>query len=219
MKSVPLVERLHQALPQTQCQRCGYPDCRGYAEAVAAGQADINRCPPGGEQGVMRLAALTGRAPLPLDPACGTEQTRDVAVIDEDWCIGCTLCIEACPVDAIAGANKRMHTVDESLCTGCALCLPPCPVDCIAMVPATQGTGWDAWSPAQADEALARYKQRQARAKKSPQQLAARHVQALQHKAQSLPTDASHDPAEQARKRAIVAAALAKAQAKLRGEG
>ncbi|HVU80638.1 MAG TPA: RnfABCDGE type electron transport complex subunit B [Rhodanobacteraceae bacterium] len=131
-----LIERIDAALPQTQCTRCGYPACRPYAEAIARGEAAINRCPPGGEEGVRTLARITGRTMLPLDPECGIEAPPRVAVIDEDVCIGCTKCIQACPVDAIVGASKLMHTVVADLCTGCELCIPPCPVDCIAMVPA-----------------------------------------------------------------------------------
>ncbi|MBN8735304.1 MAG: RnfABCDGE type electron transport complex subunit B [Xanthomonadales bacterium] len=130
------VARIDDALPQTQCARCGYPACRPYAEAVARGDAAINRCPPGGEQGVQTLARLTGQPPLPLDPECGPETPPRVAVIDEAVCIGCTKCIQACPVDAIVGANKLMHTVIADLCTGCELCVAPCPVDCIDMVAA-----------------------------------------------------------------------------------
>ena len=131
-----LVDRIDIALPQTQCTRCGYPACRPYAEAVARNEAAINRCPPGGAEGVRALARITGRPMLPLDPECGVEAPPRVAVIDEDVCIGCTKCIQACPVDAIVGASKLMHTVVADLCTGCELCIPPCPVDCIAMVPA-----------------------------------------------------------------------------------
>lgn len=157
--SVPtLADRIDAALPQTQCTRCGYPDCRHYAEAIARGEADIDQCPPGGEEGVRRLAALTGRAPKPLNPAHGTEGPMGVAVIDETWCIGCTLCIKACPTDAIVGANKRMHTVLEPYCTGCELCIPVCPVDCISLENVSgAATGWAAWSPKQADLARSRY--------------------------------------------------------------
>jgi electron transport complex protein RnfB len=120
-------------LPQTQCRQCGYRGCRPYADAVARGSADINRCPPGGEDTVGEIARLTGVSTKPLDPACGSPQPPAVALIDEATCIGCTLCIQACPVDAIAGASKLMHTVIAAECTGCALCIPPCPVDCISM--------------------------------------------------------------------------------------
>ena len=136
-----LVDRIDDALPQTQCGRCGYAGCRPYAEAVAAGEA-INRCPPGGDAVVASLAAITGRALLPLDTTLGQPGPLLNARIDEAWCIGCTLCITACPVDAIVGGPKRMHTVVAALCTGCELCLPPCPVDCIVMAPA--GRAWSA---------------------------------------------------------------------------
>ena len=153
-----LAERLHDALPQTQCTRCGYPDCAGYAQAIAAELVSINQCPPGGAQGIARLAAITGQAPLALNPAYGIEAPRQVAFVDEHWCIGCTLCISACPTDAIVGSHKLMHTVIEAHCTGCELCIPVCPVDCIVLEPASgEQTGWSAWSAAQADHAKARY--------------------------------------------------------------
>ena len=126
----PLVEKIDAILPQTQCGQCGYPGCRPYAEAIAEGEADINLCPPGGQEGVAKLADLLGREIKPLEVE---ERPKQVAVIDEQWCIGCTLCIQACPVDAIVGAAKQMHTVIEPLCTGCELCLKPCPVECIQM--------------------------------------------------------------------------------------
>ena len=149
---------LHAALPQTQCTRCGYPDCEAYARAMASGQAGINQCPPGGQEGVERLARITGRPALPLSAAHGTEGPRHVAIIDEAWCIGCTLCIKACPTDAIVGSNKRMHTVIEPWCTGCELCIPVCPVDCIGLESVTgERTGWAAWSQTEADTALSRY--------------------------------------------------------------
>ena len=158
MPTTALVELLNDALPQTQCTRCGYPDCRAYAQAIADAAADINRCPPGGAEGVARLASITRRAPLPLDAERGAQGPRALAVIDEAWCIGCTLCIKACPVDCIVGASKAMHTVIDALCTGCELCLPVCPVDCIEMRPVTgERTGWQAWSQPQADEARLRY--------------------------------------------------------------
>ena len=131
-----LAERIDALLPQTQCTRCGYPACKPYAEAIARGETAINRCPPGGEAGIRALAALTGQPIQPLDPDCGDEVPPRVAIIDEDVCIGCTKCIQACPVDAIVGAVKLMHTVIPQLCTGCELCIPPCPVDCIDMIPA-----------------------------------------------------------------------------------
>lgn len=153
-----LAASLLDALPQTQCRRCGYADCNGYAEAIAFGSADINRCPPGGEEGVFRLARLAGRPARPLDPECGAETPRALARIEEAACIGCALCLKACPTDAIVGAATRMHTVIDALCTGCELCLPACPVDCIVLVPASgDRTGWNAWSPAEADQARLRY--------------------------------------------------------------
>jgi Na+-translocating ferredoxin:NAD+ oxidoreductase subunit B len=128
-----LASRIDELLPQTQCTRCGYPACRPYADAVAHGHADIDQCPPGGQAGVDALAGLLGRASKPLNPLFGIESPATVALIDEDVCIGCTKCIQACPVDAIVGAAKRMHTIIASECTGCELCIPPCPVDCIEM--------------------------------------------------------------------------------------
>jgi electron transport complex protein RnfB len=211
--ALPLVDRLDAALPQTQCTRCGYPDCRGYAQAMAAGEADIDRCPPGGAQGIVRLAAITGRAVKPLDPARGTEGPRALAVIDEAWCIGCTLCIKACPVDCIVGASKLMHTVIDAQCTGCELCVPACPVDCISMQPVTGPlTGWDAWSPAQADEARERYAFRQFRVAREQRE----NDERLAAKAAAKLADlASHtqltDPEAIERKRAVIEAALARA--------
>ena len=131
-----LATRIDALLPQTQCTRCGYPACRAYADAIAAGEADINQCPPGGAAGIGLLAQLLGRAIKPLNPANGVEKPREIAVIDEAACIGCTKCIQACPVDAIVGASKWMHSILGDECNGCELCVPPCPVDCISMQPA-----------------------------------------------------------------------------------
>ena len=153
-----LAARIDAALPQTQCTRCGYDGCRPYAEAIAAGGADINRCPPGGAPTLAALAVVTGRAPRPLAPECGTFAGYRSARIVAAHCIGCTLCIEACPVDAILGGPKQMHVVVESLCSGCELCIAPCPVDCIAMHPAGRE-----WSGADADAARARHQARRAR--------------------------------------------------------
>jgi electron transport complex protein RnfB len=134
----PLVQRIDALLPQTQCTKCGYDGCRPYAEALSEGQADINQCPPGGDEVVAHLAELLDRPVKPLNPANGLYRAPQVAVIDEAVCIGCTKCIAACPVDAIVGASKLMHTVIASWCTGCELCIPPCPVDCIALLPVPQ---------------------------------------------------------------------------------
>jgi electron transport complex protein RnfB len=128
-----LARRIDALLPQTQCTRCGFDGCRPYADAVASGEADIDQCPPGGDAGIAKLAALLGRAAKPLNPEFGELSPPRVAVIDESTCIGCTKCIQACPVDAIVGASKLMHTVVASWCTGCELCIPPCPVDCITL--------------------------------------------------------------------------------------
>ncbi len=211
-----LIQQLDAALPQTQCTRCGYPDCQAYAQAIGQGEADINRCPPGGAEGIVRLAAITGKAVVPLAPERGVEGPRKLAVIDEAWCIGCTLCIKACPVDCIVGAPKLMHTVIDSLCTGCELCVPVCPVDCISMPPITPGrSGWQAWSAEQADQARQRYAfhtlhvQREKR--ENDERLAA--------KAQAKLADlSSHsqitDPEVLAAKRAVIDAALQRARAK-----
>lgn len=188
-----LAERILDALPQTQCTRCGYPDCTGYAHAIADGEAGINQCPPGGMEGVVRLAALTGHSVQPIDPQFGTEGPRMLAVIDEAWCIGCTLCLDACPTDAILGIHKRMHTVIEAHCTGCELCIPVCPVDCISLESVTPGrSGWQAWSQAQADDARARHALHRARSTRGT-------------------TKAPEPPAE--RKHSVVQAALARARA------
>ncbi len=141
----PVVDRIDALLPQTQCGQCGFAGCRPYAQAIAQGEAEINRCPPGGETTIIGLADLLGRDVVPLDAERGEEKPKAVAVIDEQVCIGCTLCIQACPVDAILGAAKSMHTVIASECTGCELCLPPCPVDCIHMTPVEQDIAHWKW--------------------------------------------------------------------------
>lgn len=210
-----LAERIDAALPQTQCTRCGYPDCRSYAQAVAAGDAAINRCPPGGDEGIHRLAQITGQPVIALDTRRGIEAPRLLAVIDENWCIGCTLCIKACPVDCIIGAPKRMHTVIDADCTGCELCVPACPVDCIALLPVTGSrTGWAAWSAAQADQARLQYQQRQQRAVRLQRDNAARLVAKADAKLADLPSHTRHtDPAVIDKKRAVIEAALARSRA------
>src|SRR5687768_5898850 len=135
MKENLLVAEIDAILPQTQCRRCGFSGCRPYAVALAEGRAEINQCPPGGEKGVRKLAELLGVSPMPLNAAHGISKPEEVASINEQLCIGCTLCIQACPVDAIVGAARQMHTVIAAECTGCELCVAPCPVDCISMVP------------------------------------------------------------------------------------
>ena len=141
----PLVERIDAILPQTQCGQCGFPGCRPYAEAIAEGKADINRCPPGGEAGIRKLAELLGVEFKPFGADAAPSKPKSVAVIDENTCIGCTLCLQACPVDAILGAAKQMHTVIASECTGCELCVAPCPVDCIRMQPVSENVRTWQW--------------------------------------------------------------------------
>jgi Na+-translocating ferredoxin:NAD+ oxidoreductase subunit B len=153
-----LAARIDALLPQTQCRRCGFNGCRPYAEAVAAGEAAINRCPPGGDATIAKLSQILGRPRIALDPACGPEMPPAIAFIDEPACIGCTLCISACPVDAIVGAARLMHTVLPDNCTGCELCLPVCPVDCIVM----RASGRD-WSADNALRARQRYDERMIR--------------------------------------------------------
>lgn len=205
-----LALHIEAALPQTQCTRCGYPDCAGYARAIAQGQAAINQCPPGGAEGVLRLAAVTGQPPLSLNPEHGSESPRSIAVIDEAWCIGCTLCLAPCPTDAILGANKQLHTVMQDHCTGCGLCVPVCPVDCIQLHPVSgAATGWQAWSAAQAQQALARYRQHRQRLEGGA---------ALAPEAASVhKTAMSPLPNPPLDKKAAIAAALAKARARRTG--
>lgn len=222
-----LADRVEDLLPQTQCTKCGYPACRPYAEAVASGAANYNQCPPGGAEGIARLAALLGKPVIPLNSANGVERPRPLAVIDEQVCIGCTLCMQACPVDAIVGAPKQMHTVIAELCTGCDLCVPPCPVDCIALPPVTgQATGWAAWSQAQADAARERHDRREARLAREREAAEAR---AAARRAGSSPAAQVTGTAQagavapsaapavedaEAKKRAIIQAALERARKK-----
>lgn len=163
-----LSERIDTHLPQTQCTQCGYPRCFAYAQAVACGRADINQCPPGGTQTIAALAKLLGVEHKPLDPVFGVHRSRMLAVIREPECIGCTLCLQACPVDAILGASKQMHTVIARECTGCELCVAPCPVDCIEMVPfaddvAREDWPWPEYSHEHAERARRRTQARLAR--------------------------------------------------------
>ncbi len=212
----PLAQRIDAALPQTQCTRCGYPDCAAYAQAIAADEAAINQCPPGGAEGIARLAAITGQPAMPLNPDNGIDGPLTLAVIDEAWCIGCTLCIKACPTDAIVGSNKCMHTVIEPYCTGCELCIPVCPVDCISLeVVSSERTGWQAWSAEQADRARSRYQARQLRLQREAHE----HDALLEAKARmkfaDLEAHSLHtDPAMLDKKRAVIEAALARAKAK-----
>ena len=192
------VRRIDALLPQTQCRRCGYDGCRPYAEAIAGGDA-INRCPPGGDAVIAALSMLTGRPAAPLDRAHGEHMPFAIARIEEALCIGCTLCIDACPVDAIVGAAKRMHTVLPSLCTGCELCLPPCPVDCIDMIPAPR-----AWSPEDARAAGERFAARNFR--KSHEKERSRALPAAPRAAVETPPRPS--------KAEVVAAAIARARAR-----
>ncbi|MGI9215946.1 MAG: electron transport complex subunit RsxB [Hydrogenophaga sp.] len=212
----PLARRIDAALPQTQCTRCGYPDCSAYAEAIAAGEAAINHCPPGGADGIARLAAITGQPIVPLNPENGIDGPLTLAVIDEGWCIGCTLCIKACPTDAIVGSNKLMHTVIEPYCTGCELCIPVCPVDCISLeVVSGERTGWQAWSAEQADLARSRYEARQQRLQREAREHDARLEAKARMKFDDLQAHSLHtDPATLDKKHAVIEAALARAKAK-----
>ena len=211
-----LAQRLDEALPQTQCTRCGYPDCKSYARAIAVGEAEINQCPPGGGTGIARLSVISGRPALPLNAAHGHEGPRTLAVIDEAWCIGCTLCITACPVDCIVGAPKQMHVVVDAQCTGCELCVPACPVDCISLVDVTPGlSAWQAWSAGQADEARQRYEFHRQRQLREVQENDARLAAKAQHKLAHLAElTKPADEAELARKRSVIEAAMARARAK-----
>ncbi|WP_454763529.1 electron transport complex subunit RsxB [Cupriavidus campinensis] len=213
-----LADRLEALLPQTQCTKCGFDGCRPYAEAMARGEAAANRCPPGGAEGIVRLSALLDVPPQPLDPERGVEQPRAVARIDESLCIGCTLCIQACPVDAIAGAVKQMHTVLPDWCTGCDLCVAPCPVDCIEMIPITgEKTGWAAWSAAQADAAHTRYLTRRARLVREREENDARLAVKAVAKLRALEAEPAMSEAERAaldRKKAVIQAAMERARQK-----
>ena len=206
MSGGALADAIDALLPQTQCGKCGYSGCLPYARAVAASEADINQCPPGGAAGIGKLAALLGREAKPLNPDYGSERRRAVALIDEARCIGCTLCIQACPVDAIVGAAKLMHTVIAELCTGCDLCLPPCPVDCIEMLPLPEAQA--AWTRAMADAARARFQFRSLRLARDHAERAGRLARKAQEKLEQPMPDA---------KKAVILAALERARARKAG--
>jgi len=213
MTTATLADRIDELLPQTQCTKCGYTGCRPYAEAIAAGEAPINQCPPGGAAGIARLAELLQQQPLPLNPANGVERPLQVAVIDEPLCIGCTLCIQACPVDAIVGSSKMMHTVLAAACTGCDLCLPPCPMDCIAMVPVEPPR---AWSTADADAARSRFAARRTRLQREQQDRDDRLAARAPDRLDRLATRGDREPADVAKKTAVVQAAIERARARRR---
>ena len=204
-----VIDAVDALLPQTQCRRCGYDACRPYAEALVRGEADINRCPPGGQFTITALARTLGRRVEPLDPACGSAGPRESARIDESACIGCTVCIRACPVDAIIGARKWMHAVLESECTGCGLCVEPCPVDCIAMVPARAGPSThEAWLAERAPLARRRFRRRQAREAR---------MHAAPHRRERVPRLDGIEPLRRRtvqQRRADIAAALARVEAR-----
>ncbi|MBV7426647.1 electron transport complex subunit RsxB [Acidovorax sp. sif0715] len=217
-----LAVRIDAALPQTQCTRCGYPDCAAYAHAIAEHGVPINQCPPGGAEGIARLAAITGQPVLPLSAEHGTEAPRAVVFIDEAWCIGCTLCIKACPTDAIVGTHKKMHTVIEPYCTGCELCVHVCPVDCIHMENISgAATGWSAWSAPLAQQARQRY---QAHRERLPLEAVVEDKDFPEINGAAMPTIASadHNPSTslirgeedkaQALRQAAIAAALERAR-------
>lgn len=208
-----LEQHIDDALPQTQCTQCGYDGCAPYAHAIAFEHAPINQCPPGGASGIATLAEITGQAIIALNPDHGVEQALRVAYIIEDECIGCTKCIQACPVDAIVGAAKLMHTVIAERCTGCELCVPPCPVDCIQMPVAHDAD----WTRARAHQARAQFQFRQQRLQREKSEQEQRRHRKLSQKHADF--TAEHPPeqtedAEIERKRASIEAALARARAR-----
>lgn len=210
----PLIDQIDAVLPQTQCGKCGYSGCRPYAEAIAKGQADINQCPPGGQDGILKIAELLDVPPKPLSAAHGFPLPyKAVAIIDERLCIGCTFCLKACPVDAIAGAAKQMHTVIAAECTGCELCIAPCPMDCIRLIPADENaTGTDNLPAAArkqqiADHARTRYQRRQQRLERDKQRATEKPVKPKTGFAAEN-TKAIADE----RKKAMIEAALARAK-------
>ena len=206
-----LIEKIDAILPQTQCGKCGFPGCKPYAEAIVAGRADINQCPPGDTEAIHKLAELLGIPPKPLNTSHGLPKPKVVAWIDERICIGCTFCIQSCPVDAIAGAAKQMHTVIAAECTGCELCITPCPMDCISLIPVTEKSNdefslsVDVVKKQAAEAARSRYQfrlQRLAREKQA-------NKKSLQHKNTVLPEIIN--ASAKARKQAIVQAAIKRA--------
>ena len=208
-----LEQRINDALPQTQCTQCGFDGCAPYAHAIAFHNEPINQCPPSGAVGIAQLAHITGHPIIPLNPEHGIEQPLRVAYIIEDQCIGCTKCIQACPVDAIVGAAKLMHTVIAERCNGCELCVPPCPVDCIQMPPAADPD----WTRERAHASRAQYQFRNERLKREKIERDERRHQKLEHKhadfsAEHPPTHIENDDIE--RKRASIEAALARARAR-----
>lgn len=200
MKTAALADALDALLPQTQCRKCGHGGCRPYAEAIAEGRADINQCPPGGDDTARDIAALLCIAPKPLDPKFGVHRPA-VAVIDEATCIGCRLCIEACPVDAIVGATKLMHTVIAAECTGCELCLAPCPVDCIRLEERTVSGGHED----RAQAAMRARRRAEARSARLDRERAEREARLARARA------ALHE----SRKRETIERAIARARARL----
>jgi electron transport complex protein RnfB len=221
-----LASQIDKILPQTQCTKCGFPACRPYAEAIADGSANYNQCPPGGAAGIKKIASLLEQPILPLNPANGIEKPRTLAFIEEEFCIGCTLCIQACPVDAILGAAKQMHTIIPDLCTGCDLCIPPCPVDCISVIDAKHSSEnnqeeWQAWNQKQADAARERHNQRNLRLIREKEENDARLLKKAQDKFAALNSEPVNNPdnptllSENERKKSIVAAAIARAKNKL----
>ena len=209
-----LADRIDAVLPQTQCTKCGYDGCRPYAEAIAAGRADINQCPPGGAAGIQHLSDLTGRLSLSLNPANGVERGLHAAVIDESLCIGCTLCIQACPVDAIVGAARVMHSVVDEWCNGCDLCVAPCPMDCIVMVPVQPPR---AWSDDDARDSRARYHARRARLAFERAEREAVLLDKARSKLNELDRRDDLTADEAARKRTVVQAAIERARARRGG--
>jgi electron transport complex protein RnfB len=209
---IALAEQINQILPQTQCTQCGFSGCRPYAEAIAAGKAPINQCPPGGQAGIARLAQLLSQPILPLNPKHGVEKPRRVAKITPELCIGCTLCLQVCPVDAIVGAAKYMHTVLAQECTGCELCIAPCPVDCIDMnelMP--DDTPVPAWTASAAQLARQRHEMREQRLIREREENDARLRAKALAKLASLDNNEQLNPNDQ-RKRAILLAAIERAQ-------